>query len=67
MAAALAALEQQRELKLALAAAAGPGGATHRLLAAEAAADLEAQALLAHWGTQAAADARRQLQQPACA
>lgn len=61
VAAALEALEQQRQLKLALAAAQGASEAERRLLAAEAAADLQAQALLTHWGTQAATDARRQL------
>lgn len=59
MAAALEALEQQRQLKLALAQAEGASESDRRLLAAEAAADLQAQALLAHWGTQAACDARK--------
>ena len=62
VAAALEALEQQRQLKLQLAAAEGVPEAERRLLEAEAAADLQAQALLAHWGTQAACEARAQQQ-----
>jgi hypothetical protein len=61
-------LEQQRQLKLGLLAqaeaeaaqAGASGGLPERcLLAAEAAADLEAQALLAHWGIEVAAESRR--------
>ena len=52
------ALEQHRQLKLQLAAADGLPEAERRLLEAEAAADLQAQALLAHWGTQTACEAR---------
>lgn len=62
---ALEVLEQQRQLKQALAAAPGASEADRQLLAAEAAADLQAQALLAHWGTQVAVEAREQ--QRACA
>lgn len=62
VAAALEALEQQRQLKLQLAAADGLPEAERRLLMAEAAADLQAQALLAHWGTQVACEARAQAQ-----
>lgn len=65
VAAGLEALEQQRQLKLQLAAADGLPEAERLLLEAEAAADLQAQALLAHWGTQAACEARAQ--QPGCA
>ncbi|PRW05926.1 hypothetical protein C2E21_9384 [Chlorella sorokiniana] len=63
VAAALEALEQQRQLKLQMAAAEGLSEADRRLLEAEAAADLQAQALLAHWGTQAACEARVQQQE----
>lgn len=60
-------LEAQRQLKLAFAAAASD--AERCLLGAEAAADLQAQALLASWATQLAADARRaaEQQQQLCA
>jgi hypothetical protein len=70
VAAAVGVLEQQRQLKLGLlaqaeakaqqsGAAAGLPAAERCLLAAEAAADLEAQALLAHWGIEVAAESRR--------
>ena len=59
VASASAALERLRQLKLRLAAAEGTSEADCRLLQAEAAADLQAQSLLAHWGLQAACDARQ--------
>ena len=62
---ALAALEQQRQLKLRLAQAPGVSPAERRLLEAEAAADLRAQGLLAHWGVQEACGARQAAVQPA--
>lgn len=64
VAAALSALEQARQLKLALLSAAENEGqvdlsaADQQLLQAEAAADLQAQSLLAHWGLQVACEAR---------
>ena len=60
---AVEALEQQRQVKLALAQAGGVAEADRRLLQAEAAADLQAQSLLAHWGVQVAAEARERMQQ----
>lgn len=65
VAAALAALEQAQQAKLALLAAAESQGqgqllaAERQLLEAEAAADLQAQSLLAHWGMQAAWEAQQ--------
>ena len=69
MAAAVGVLEQQRQLKLGLlaqaaaeaaaaGAAAGLTASERCLLSAEAAAGLEAQALLAHWGIEVAGEAR---------
>jgi hypothetical protein len=60
VAAALDALEAQRQLKLRLLQGQdGLGSAQARYLEAEAAADLRAQGLLAHWGLQMASDAQR--------
>lgn len=69
VAAAVAALEQQRQLKLALLAASGQqqgscalSPADRQLLQAEAAADLQAQSLLAHWAVQAACEGRQHVE-----
>lgn len=62
---ALAALELQRRLKLDLAQAAAPGSAERQLLEAEAAGDLQCQALVAHWALQAASEAAAQRQRDA--